>query len=120
MCLGTPHFSRAEWERLLPRLRQVSPRKDIPIYVNTGRATLQGLERDGLLRGTESYNLIVVVDTCTYIAAILDRHQGVVMTNSGKWAHYAPGNLGIEVAFGEIEDCLASAAAGRVVRGVAR
>lgn len=120
VCLGTPHFSRAEWERFLPRLREVSPRKDIPIYVNTGRATLQGLERDGLLRGTELYNLIVVVDTCTYIAAILDRHQGVVMTNSGKWAHYAPGNLGIEVAFGEIEDCLASAAAGRVVRGVAR
>ena len=38
------------------------------------------------------------------------------MTNSGKWAHYAPGNLGVQVAFGELEDCIASAAAGRVVR----
>ncbi len=38
------------------------------------------------------------------------------MTNSGKWAYYAPGNLGIEVAFGSTAECLASARAGRVVR----
>ena len=38
------------------------------------------------------------------------------MTNSGKWAHYAPGNLGVQVAFGELEDCILSAAAGHVVR----
>ena len=30
------------------------------------------------------------------------------MTNSGKWAHYAPGNLGVQVAFGEVEDCRVS------------
>ena len=40
----------------------------------------------------------------------------MVMTNSGKWAHYAPGNLGVQVAFGALEDCVASAAAGRVIR----
>lgn len=120
VCLGTPHFSRPEWERFLPLLRQVAPRSDVPIYVNTGRATLQGLERDGLLQEAKAFNLIPVADTCTYIAAILDRRAGVVMTNSGKWAHYAPGNLGIEVAFGDLEDCLASAAAGRLVRGARR
>jgi hypothetical protein len=41
---------------------------------------------------------------------------GVMMTNSGKWAWYAPGNLGVEVAFGTLAQCVASAAAGRVVR----
>ena len=38
------------------------------------------------------------------------------MTNSGKMAHYAPGNLGVDIAFGSLEDCLASASAGRVER----
>jgi len=38
------------------------------------------------------------------------------MTNSGKWAYYGPGNLGVQVAFGDVEDCIASAAAGRVIR----
>jgi predicted aconitase len=116
VCLGTPHFSYREWRRFLPLLRDVAPKWGVPIYVNTDRATLVTLEREDLLRGAEEYGLIVVADTCTYVTAILGRLEGVVMTNSGKWAHYAPGNIGVRVAFGELEDCLASAAAGRVVR----
>ena len=116
VCLGTPHFSRDEWDRMLPLLRDVAPARGIPIYVNTGRAILKALQDEGLLDGTSAFNLITVADTCTYLTPILERMDGTVMTNSGKWAHYAPGNLGVHVAFGELEDCLASAAAGRVVR----
>jgi hypothetical protein len=119
VCLGTPHFSRAEWDRLLPLVRDLAPRPRVPIYVNTDRATLQALEREGLMDGLDRLSLITVTDTCTYLTPILERMDGTVMTNSGKWAHYAPGNLGVQVAFGELEDCVASAAAGRVVRTVA-
>jgi len=59
-----------------------------------------------------------VVDTCTYITPILQEAVGAVMTNSGMWAYYAPGNLGVEVAFGELEACVASALAGRVIRSI--
>ena len=38
------------------------------------------------------------------------------MTDSAKWAYYAPGNLGLEVVFGSAEDCVESAVAGRVMR----
>jgi len=116
VCLGTPHFSRDEWRRFLPLLRRTAPDRGIPIYVNTGRATLQDLEAEGALSDVGEFNLRVVTDTCTYLTPILERLDGVVMTNSGKWAHYAPGNLGVQVAFGQLEDCVASAAAGRVVR----
>ena len=37
-----------------------------------------------------------------------------LMTNSGKYAYYAPGLLGTTVAFGTLRDCVASAVAGRV------
>ena len=116
VCLGTPHFSRGEWERLTALLHQVGPRSGVPIYVNTSRATLEAVTGDGLLGGLEDCGIIPVVDTCTYITAILDRLEGAAMTNSGKWAYYAPGNIGVAVAFGELEDCIASAAAGRIVR----
>jgi hypothetical protein len=53
VCLGTPHFSRHEWERLCPLLHQVAPNRGVPIYVNTGRATLQALEDEGVLEGQE-------------------------------------------------------------------
>jgi predicted aconitase len=69
-----------------------------------------------LLADCRDHNLIVVTDTCTYLTPILEQMDGTVMTNSGKWAHYAPGNLGVQVAFGDLEDCVASAAVGRVVR----
>lgn len=113
VCLGTPHFSRDEWNRLLPLLAR-SPR--VPIYVNTGRATLEELRADGVLDTATRHGVTVVTDTCTYLTPILERLDGAVMTNSGKWAHYAPANLGVEVAFGELEDCVASALIGRVVR----
>jgi predicted aconitase len=115
VCLGTPHFSRAEWDRLLSLLRAGAGGRT-PIYVNTARATLSGLEAEGLLSNLPGWHVIPVVDTCTYLTAILEKLDGVVMTNSGKWAHYAPGNIGVKVAFGEMEDCIASAAVGRVVR----
>jgi predicted aconitase len=116
VCLGTPHFSLEEWARFLPMLRRIAPKAGIPIYVNTARVTLEALQAKGLLLGLDEFNLVTVVDTCTYITAIIRRLDGVVMTNSGKWAHYAPGNMGVQVAFGETEDCIASAAVGRVVR----
>ncbi|MER9328223.1 aconitase X [Mesorhizobium sp. M0488] len=115
--LGTPHFSHEEWMRLLPMLRDIAPDRGIPIYVNTGRATLARLQQEGALDGMEAFGLIPVADTCTYVTAILERLDGVVMTNSGKWAHYAPGNIGVSVAFAEMKDCIRSAAVGHVVRG---
>jgi predicted aconitase len=38
------------------------------------------------------------------------------MTDSGKWAFYAPGNIGVEVVFGSRRECIRSAVAGRVWR----
>jgi len=119
VCLGTPHFSRAEWDRLLLMVSVAAPRRGIPVYVNTGRETLRGLETEGLLDGMAKHGLIPVADTCTYLTTVLRRLDGAVMTNSAKWAHYAPGNIGATVAFGALEDCIASAAAGRIVRGAA-
>jgi predicted aconitase len=116
VCLGTPHFSLEEWDRLLPLVRGEAPARGIPIYVNTGRATLRQLELDGRIDEARALGVIPVVDTCTYLTPILERLDGAVMTNSGKWAHYAPGNLGVQVAFGSLEDCVRSAAEGRVAR----
>jgi predicted aconitase len=38
------------------------------------------------------------------------------MTDSGKWAFYAPGNIGVEVVFGSLRECVRSAIGGRVWR----
>jgi hypothetical protein len=56
------------------------------------------------------------VDTCTYLVPILSDSVRTAMTPSGKWAWYAPANLGIDVVFGTLAECIASARAGRVIR----
>ena len=38
------------------------------------------------------------------------------MTDSAKWAYYAPGNVGASVVFGSSAECIESAVAGRIVR----
>ena len=48
-----------------------------------------------------------MIDTCTYVTAVICEVRGAVMTNSGKGAHLRPVHLGIDVAFGALPDCLA-------------
>jgi predicted aconitase len=112
--LGTPHFSINVFERLMP-LVPGSPLA-VTVYVNTARHTHEELTRRGWLAPLEAAGIILVIDTCAYVTAIIRDLSGAIMTNSGKMAYYAPGNLGVGIAFGSLADCLRSAAAGRVVR----
>jgi predicted aconitase len=114
--LGTPHFSFREFQTLAPLLAGFRVAPGVEFYVNTGREIYAAIEAAGLLAVFEAAGLTIVTDTCTYVTSILRRLDGTVMTNSGKWAHYAPGNIGVEVAFGSLQDCIASATEGRVVR----
>jgi predicted aconitase len=116
VALGTPHFSFAEFETLIPLLDGFSPAPGVDLYVNTARDTYARLAEHGWVAKLEEAGFTVVVDTCTYVTAVMREIRGVVMTNSGKWAHYAPGNLSVDVAFGSLADCLASAARGQVTR----
>ena len=58
----------------------------------------------------------MVTDTCTYITPVIAAGIGPVVTDSAKWAWYAPANLGVDVAFASLEECIRSAVAGRLVR----
>jgi predicted aconitase len=114
--LGTPHFSFAEFEELARLLDGFKPAPGVDLYVNTSRQTYTRLVETGLIATLKQARFTIVVDTCTYVTTVMRELSGVVMTNSGKWAHYAPGNLGVEVAYGTLIDCLNSAARGRVTR----
>jgi predicted aconitase len=114
--LGTPHFSIAEFAALLPLIEDVRIHPAIEFYVSTNRFVLEEIERRGWAEICAAAGIQIVVDTCTYITPILRREHGAVMTNSAKWAYYAPGNIGVDVVFGSTAECVRSAAAGRVWR----
>ncbi len=114
IALGSPHFSLAEFEALMPLLRQTPP--TIEFIVCTHRFALKALRDRGWLRELKQMGVSVVVDTCVVVTPIIRTKQATVMTNSGKFAHYTPGNTGFPVVFGSLAECVRSAAAGKVVR----
>ncbi len=116
VALGTPHFSVGEFERLRRAMAETPGPLRVELTVNTSRGVLAEITERGWLDDLAAAGAIVVTDTCTYLSPILKNPTGITMTNSAKWAYYAPANLAARVVYGTMRDCVASAKAGRVVR----
>jgi predicted aconitase len=113
--VGTPHFSAVELSDLARRVTgQVTK---VPFYVNTSRDVLSYVGPEGGITDIEAFGATIVTDTCTYITPIMGDVEGRVMTNSAKWAFYAPANLGVGVILASLESCVASAVSGRAEIG---
>ncbi len=115
VAIGSPHLSRAEFDALHGFAAGIS-RFAVPFYACTSRAVWQDLERDGAAAALAAKGIVPVIDTCIVVAPVLPAASGVLMTNSGKFAYYAPGNTGYATVFGSLADCVASAAEGVVRR----
>lgn len=117
VAVGSPHLSLEEFDTLL---RVLKGRKvAVPIYACTGRHVLSILERDGHRQTLESNGVIIVADTCIVVTPILPEKAGaILMTNSGKFSHYAPANTGYSVLYGSMADCVESAVAGKPMFGI--
>lgn len=114
--IGTPHASLDEVAQLAAHLAGGPPLSErVDLYLSLNRSVLAQAQQHGLVTPLEQAGVRLVVDTCTYVTPILRSDARVAMTNSGKWAHYAPANLGIDVVVGSLAECVASARAGRVV-----
>lgn len=116
VCLGTPHYSIDEFQNLVALMTGRRVHADVEFYVSTGRSVLAELELRGWADLLRSAGVTLVVDTCTYVSAVLAPTTGTVMTDSAKWAWYAPGNLGVDVLFAGTAECVESAVAGRVLQ----
>ena len=114
--LGSPHFSLAEFRHLAPLLAGKRVHPDVKFLVTSSRAMTLLARRYGYLQALEDFGGRVTVDTCILASPMLPPGIKLLMTNSAKYAYYAPGLLGARVTFGSLEDCVRSAVAGRVTR----
>ena len=117
--LGTPHFSVREFGRFRALLAATPGRVAVECCISTSREVLAEIEALGWVDDLTAAGVVILTDTCTYVSQVLRAPGGVTMTNSAKWAFYAPANLGASVVYGSMRDCVASARAGRVVRTLA-
>lgn len=110
VAIGSPHLSVEEL-RTLDRLLG-DRRCSKSLYACTGRHTLQALRNDGLIERLSIRGVVIVVDTCIVVTPVLPGGGGVLVTNSGKFAHYARPNTGYDVVFASLTECVESAVRG--------
>ena len=116
IALGSPHFSLAECRQLaeLAEGKKVAP--SIEFFVATNRAVYQALAERGLLEKLAAFGANVTQDTCVVVSPLIAPDAKLLMTNSAKYAYYAPGKLSMPVVFGTLAECIESAVSGRLVR----
>jgi len=117
--LGCPHFSFDEFRQLADLLegeQRKSFHQGVTFTVISSRASYALVERSRLKDVLQAYGVRITLDTCLFHTPLLATDTKVLMTNSGKCAYYAPGELGVDVAFGSLADCVRSAVRGRVCR----
>jgi predicted aconitase len=114
--LGSPHFSLAEFKQLAALLEGQQRHPDVKFLVTTSRAMKALAEKAGFLEPVRTFGGQVTVDTCILATPMLPPEIKVLMTNSAKYAYYAPGLLNTQVVFGSLADCVHSAVEGQVVK----
>jgi predicted aconitase len=114
--LGGPHFSLAEFKQLVPLIEGKERHPKVRFLITSSRAMRALAERAGALEVVKRFGGTITVDTCILTTPMLPPEIKILMTNSAKYAYYAPGMLNTEVVFGSLEDCVRSAIEGRVRR----
>lgn len=116
--LGNPHFSLDEFAKLAALLTGRKKHADVKVVVTTSRAVAERASRAGYIAARESFDASVITDTCWCMLdePVIPVHVKNIMTNSAKYAHYAPGMVQRKVHFGSLSRCIDAACNGVITR----
>jgi hypothetical protein len=114
--LGSPHFSLAEFGLLAPLVAGQHAHPRVKFLITSSRLMKERALETGILEPILSFGAQITLDTCILASPMLPPEIKTLMTNSAKYAYYAPSLLNTRVTFGSLADCVHSAIEGRVVR----
>lgn len=109
--LGNPHFSLSEFARLARLCRGRRKHPQVVLAITCGRAVLEQARAAGHIAVIEAFGATLVTDTCWCMLGepVIPPAATTLMTNSGKYAHYAPGLVGRTVHFASLTECVDAA-----------
>ncbi|TCO72210.1 aconitase X [Chromatocurvus halotolerans] len=116
VAIGSPHASLAECRRLAELLQGQRCHAGTQMIVTVGRQVLSVAKSEGILERLQQSGVQVIPDLCwcSITEPVFPSTAKVLMTNSGKYSHYATGLTGRGVRFGSLSDCVRTAVTGRV------
>ena len=120
VAIGSPHASLAETRRFAELLDGQRCHDSARTIVTVGRRTLAGMASEGIVGRLEAAGVTVIPDLCwcSITEPVFPADTSVIMTNSGKYAHYGKGLTGRNMRFGSLEDCARAALTGRAKPGL--
>ena len=109
--LGNPHFSLSEFGHLARLCRGRHKHPAVVVAITCGRAVLEQARAAGHIAVIEAFGATLVTDTCWCMLGepVIPLTATTLMTNSGKYAHYAPGLVGRKVHFASLKECVEAA-----------
>ena len=112
--LGNPHFSLSEFSRLADLCHGRDKHQQVVMAITCGRAVLEQARSAGYLAVIQAFGATLITDTCWCMLGepVIPLDARSLMTNSGKYAHYAPGLVGRSVHFACLAECVDSACTG--------
>ncbi|HPX40313.1 MAG TPA: aconitase X [Candidatus Hydrogenedentes bacterium] len=114
VALGSPHFSAAECAAFAQLMDGTHVDAKVTTIVTLGRGTLGEIAANGVKDRLEAAGVKIIPDLCwcSISEPVFPPQAKVLMTNSGKYAHYAPGLSNRTVRFGSLAQCAESARTG--------
>ena len=114
VALGSPHFSAAECAAFAGLMEGARVAPDVTAIVTLGRGTLAAITTNGVRQRLERAGVRIIPDLCwcSISEPVFPPQAKVLMTNSGKYAHYAPGLSNRSTRFGSLAHCAATAQSG--------
>lgn len=107
IAIGSPHASLTECRKLAQLLKGRTCTPRIKTIVTVGRNTLALATKEGLVAQLEDAGVHIYPDICwcSITEPVFPTTAKVLMTNSGKYSHYAKGLTGRDVRFGSLKNC---------------
>ncbi|MCT2541127.1 cis-3-hydroxy-L-proline dehydratase [Sedimentimonas flavescens] len=114
VALGSPHFSASECAAFAALMDGTQTHPDVATIVTLGRGTLATITENGVKARLEASGVKIIPDLCwcSISEPVFPPSAKVLMTNSGKYAHYAPGLSNRAVRFGSLAQCAETARSG--------
>jgi len=109
--IGCPHCTINEIEHAAQLLSDKSIKADM--WICTSHQTKKLADKMGYTAVIEAAGAKIICDTCPVLCPTSSKGYRVIMTNSAKLAHYAPGLWNVETGLIETEDCVKAAIDGR-------
>ncbi|MEA3349297.1 MAG: aconitase X catalytic domain-containing protein, partial [Chloroflexota bacterium] len=114
--LGCPHFSMEEFKQLDSLIQGRRCHPEVQFLITSSRNMVALAKQSGLIEQLRQFGAKISLDTCILTTPMLPNSTKRLMTNSAKYAYYAPGLLNTQVVFGTLTDCVESAICGKATR----